>query len=191
MHNIEPYFRWRNYYVASEDERSPFYNREYSEFEYTNAIYDHLIHPQWDDIGSPTLFIKVLFADYNDGYTIIEMLGEWNDLLYNDIMTFKRDYIEPMMAEGLNKFILIGENVLNFHSSDDCYYEEWYDETDDEGGWIALVCFRDHVLKEMYSANLDQYFVSGGKLDEIDWRTYTPEAFCHKIDKYVTKRLGA
>ncbi len=118
------------------------------------------------------------------------MIGEWNDLLHNDIMTLKRDFLEPMMNEGLNKFILIGENVLNFHYSDDSYYEEWYDEASDEGGWMALINFRQHVLEEMSKANLDSYFVSGGKLDEIDWRTYRPESFCEKIEKYVMKRIG-
>jgi len=28
------------------------------------------------------------------------------------------------------QFILIGENVLNFHSSDDCYYEEWFQDVE-------------------------------------------------------------
>jgi len=190
MHTIEPYFRWRDRYIASEDPQSPFFGRQNSEFEYTHAIYNHLIHPQWDDIGSPTLFLKVIYADYDEGYAVVELIGEWNDLLYNDIMILKRDYLEPMSHEGLNKFILIGENVLNFHYSDDSYYEEWYDEVSDEGGWLALVNFRKHVLDEMAKANIDSYFVSGGKLDEMDWRTYTPENFCEKIEKYVMKRIG-
>lgn len=191
MHDIEPFYRWRSFYVASEDAKSPFFNRQYSEFEYTHAIYNYCIHPQWDDIGSSTLFLKVIYADYSDGYCVIEFIGEWNDLLHNDIMVMKRDFLELMMAEGLNKFILIGENVLNFHYSDDSYYEEWYEEVEDAGGWIAMVNFREHVLKEMYKANLDNYFVSGGKLDELEWRTYTPERFCERIEKYVLKRLGA
>ena len=45
MHAIEPHYNWRDYYIASEDERSPFYGRIYSEFEFTHAIYDHVIHP--------------------------------------------------------------------------------------------------------------------------------------------------
>ena len=77
MHSLEPFYRWRNFYIASEDPNSPFYERVYSEFEYTHAIYDHVIHPQWDSIGSPTLFIKVLYADYEEGHAIIEMIGEW------------------------------------------------------------------------------------------------------------------
>jgi hypothetical protein len=89
MHAIEPHFRWRDYYIASEDKRSPFYGRIYSEFEFTHAIYDHVIHPQWDEIESPTLYIKILYVDYDKGFATIEMIGEWNDLLYNDIMREK------------------------------------------------------------------------------------------------------
>lgn len=39
MQDLEPYYRWRDFYVTSEDELSPFYGREYSEFEYSNKIY--------------------------------------------------------------------------------------------------------------------------------------------------------
>ena len=77
------------------------------------------------------------------------MIGEWNDCLYNDIMTFKRNIIEHLMNEGINKFILIGESVLNFHESDDCYYEEWFDEIDD--GWIVAMNFQEHVISQFKS----------------------------------------
>ena len=184
---IEPFYGWRNYYIASEDPSSPFYGQEYSELEFNNTIYNFYIHPQWDSIDSPTLFIKILFAEYDDGYAIIEMIGEWNDAIENDIMTLKRDIIEPMMNEGINKFILIGENVLNFHYSDDCYYEEWFDEV--EEGWIALVNFHDHVIKEFEKINIDQYFVMGGELEEIEWRTYQPYQLFKKVQDLVDKRI--
>ena len=188
MQDIEPYYNWRHLYVASEDPRSPFYGREYSEFEYTNAIYNFVIHPQWDDIDSPTLYIKVLFVDYDQGYAIIELIGEWNDCINNDIMVLKRDIIEKIMEYGVNKFILIGENVLNFHYSDDCYYEEWFEEV--EEGWIAFLNFRDHVLKEFTQANIDYYVVSGGKLNDISWRTSSPAQLFEKVDAFVQKRLA-
>ena len=145
MHTIEPFYNWRHRYTAEEDERSPFFGREHSEFEFEHAVYDHVIHPQWDSIGSETLYIKVIFADYDEGYAVIELIGEWNDLLGNDIMFLKRDHIEPMMAQGISKFILIGENVLNFHASDDEYYSEWFEEAADADGWIARL--RDPVLR--------------------------------------------
>lgn len=189
MHDIEPYYNWRHLYIAAEDDRSPFYEREYSEFEFTHAIYNYLIHPQWDDIGSPTLFIKILYVDYDEGYAIIEMLGEWNDCINNDIMTLKRDIVERLMENNINKFILIGENVLNFHSSDDCYYEEWFEEVEDDG-WIAFLNFREHVLQEFRQQNIDYYTVSGGQLNTMPWRTYTPSQVYERVKGIVMKRLN-
>jgi hypothetical protein len=188
MHAIEPHYAWRHHYVAEEDERSPLYGREYSELYFTHAIYNYLIHPQWDEIGSPTLFIKVLFADYDEGYCIIEMIGEWNDCLHNDIMFLKRNIIEPMVEAGLNKFILIGENVLNFHSSDDCYYEEWFDELGD--GWIAAINFREFVIREFEQANIDYYIAFGKDLIDLSWRKFTPVQLCELIDRRMMKRLN-
>ena len=189
MHFIEPFYNWRGYYIASEDGNSPFYEREYSEFEFDKRIYNYLIHPQWDHFGSTTLFLKVLYSDYDAGYSIIEFIGEWNDAIENDIMVLKRDVIESMMNNGIHKFILIGENVLNFHSSDDCYYEEWFEEVED--GWIATINFHEHVVKEFIAANIDQYFVFGGELEEIEWRTYLPTNLFAKIESLVNKRIGS
>jgi len=188
MHSLEPYFAWRNQYCSEDDSRSPFFGREYSEFEFSDKIYDHYIHPQWDNIDSTTLFIKLLYTDYDEGYCIIEMIGEWNDTLYNDIMTFKRNIVDHLIDEGINKFILIGENILNFHSSDDSYYEEWFEDIED--GWIALLNFRDHVLADFADENLDQFFISGGKLNELAWRTSQPYQLYHKVEKMVFKRLS-
>lgn len=191
MHTIEPYYNWQNLYVASEDPNSPFAGREYSEFYFTDKIYNHYIHPQWDNMGSPTLFLKVLYAEYDDGYAVIEFIGEWNDCINNDIMFLKRDIIEPMMEQGISKFILIGENILNFHPSDDCYYSEWFDEVEDQGGWIALMNFREHVMEEISAANLDYFFLMGGSLTQMDWRTYRPIQLFQKVEQYALKRLGA
>ena len=188
MHFVEPYFNWRGDYVAAEDPLSPFFEREYSEFEFTNSIYDFYIHPQWDSIGSPTLFIKILMVDYDAAYAIIELIGEWNDAIENDIMILKRDVIDVLIQQGINQFILIGENVLNFHYSDDCYYEEWFDDV--EEGWIAMVNFHEHVVREFERINIDHYFVMGGELEDIEWRTYKPQHFYEKVETLVTKRLG-
>jgi hypothetical protein len=188
MHYVEPYYQWRDYYIASDDSLSPFYEREYSEFEFSQQIYNYLIHPQWDTIGSSTLFIKILCVDYDEGFAFIEMIGEWNDAIENDIMTLKRDIAEPMMQDGITKFILIGENVLNFHYSDDSYYEEWFDEVED--GWIALINFHEHVIRELKTIQLDQYMVTGGELDDFDWRTHDPQQCFKKIDKVVNRRLN-
>ena len=190
MHTIEPYYAWRNHYVASEDSRSPFFERIYNEMSYHMKIYDHYIHPQWDNIGSSTLFIKILWVDYEEESAIIELLGEWNDCLHNDIMRLKRDIVDCLQNEGICKFILIGENVLNFHYSDDSYYEEWFEEVTDRDGWIALLNFNQHVIDDMSTIHLDSYFVMGGELSEFGWRTYAPDQLVNRIRDCVENRLG-
>ena len=187
MHLVEPYYRWRSLYIASEDEASPFYGREYSEFEFQDTVYNFYIHPQWDSIGSSTLFIKILFIDYDASYAIIELMGEWNDAIENDVMTFKRDIIEELMKMGIDKYILIGENVLNFHSSDDCYYEEWVDEIDE--GWVAMLNFHEHVKIEFEDVGIDQYFLMGGELELLDWRTFKPNQLFAKVESIAKERL--
>ena len=188
MHEIEPYFQWRHLYMAEEDPRSIFFGRTYSEFEFSTTIYNYYIHPQWDHFGSNTLYIKILFADYQEGFAIIEMMGEWNDALYNDIMQLKREVLEILMQENINKFILIGENVLNFHASDDSYYEEWFQEV--EEGWIAMLNFRNHVVDEFRRERIDYYLNFGGQLDEVAWRTLGPRPLFALIDGVLGRRLS-
>lgn len=79
MHSIEPYDRWRGIYDAAEDEKSPFFGREYHEFEFVNQVYNYVIHPQWDEFGSETLYCKILFVDDRQQVAILEFIGEWND----------------------------------------------------------------------------------------------------------------
>jgi hypothetical protein len=188
MQDIEPYYKWRDLYRSEEDHLSPFHEREYSEFEYTNTIYNFAIHPQWDEFGSPTLYIKILFADYHNGFAIIEMIGEWNDAITNDIMYLKRDVAEQLIENGIDKFILIGENVLNFHSSDDCYYEEWFQEV--EEGWIVALNFQEHVLEEFRRSNIDYYLSFGGELDNMNWRKLSPMQLYTQVQHIMQHRLG-
>jgi len=188
MHQIEPFYNWRNLYVAAEDPKSPFYRRDYSEFEFTHAIYNYLIHPQWDDFGSSTLFVKILYADYQQGYCILELMGEWNDCLYNDIMFLKRNVIEPLMGNGITKFILIGENVLNFHYSDDSYYQEWHEELED--GWIVAINFRDFVIREFETCRINHYIAFGGHFTDIHWRIALPDQLLAAISALMALRLN-
>ena len=189
MHEIEPYYNWRDIYVSEDDKFSPFYGSEYSEFEYTNTIYNFFIHPQWDAFGSPTLYLKVLFADYDHHFVIIELIGEWNDAINNDIMFLKREVIDLFISHGITKFVLIGENVLNFHESDDCYYEEWYEDISDKGGWIALINFREHVLDEMRRVRLHHYMMFGDNFNDINWRIVKPFHFHHLIENRMMPQL--
>jgi len=185
MHNIEPNYTWRDVYAAEEDERSPFFQRRYSEFDYTQKLYNFYLHPQWDGFGSATLYAKILFVDYDEQCALIELIGEWNDTLYNDIMHLMRNVIEPLMKEGIVKFALFCENVLNFHSSDDDYYAEWAEEVHDQGGWIACINTRQHVMEEMQVARLEHYMHFGDEYSDLFWRTQKPLIVFQIIDAMV------
>ena len=186
LQDIEPYDNWRYLYTSEEDERSPFYGREYSEFEFSQTVYNYYTHPQWDEFGSTTLYIKVLMADYSSGYAIIEMLGEWNDAIYNDIMTLKRDVIDVLIREGITKFILIAENVLNFHSSDDSYYEEWREQLEEEGGWVVILNMPEQSQYDFKKARLTNYI---GLMDFPQWRTLKPEIVFQQVDNWMLRQL--
>lgn len=179
MQEIEPYYNWRHLYTAEEDERSPFYGRTYSEFEYSNTVYNYYIHPQWDEFGSRTLYLKVLFADYDFNFAIIEMIGEWNDAIENDIMQLKRELIDDMITQGISKFILITENVLNFHSSDTDYYDEWQGDIADKGGWIVAVNMPASTQYDFKQIHLDRYVTL---MEVPNWRTYQPLDFFNMVD---------
>jgi hypothetical protein len=186
MHDIEPFYNWRHIYTSEEDERSPFYQRQYSEFEFSQTVYNYYIHPQWDEFGSRTLYMKVLLADYEEQYAVLELLGEWNDAIENDIMTLKRDVIDKFEKEGIYKFILIAENVLNFHSGDRDYYEEWHEEVSDENGWVVCLNMPEATQHDFKKAKINYYV----ELMEIgNWRTYKPFHLFRKIDDEIEKRL--
>lgn len=185
MHDIEPYYNWRNHYAVEEDQRSPFYGRDYDQFYFTNKIYNYYIHPQWDEFGSDTLYLKVLFADYDEGFCIIELIGEWNDCLHNDIMFLKRKVLDVLMYHGIHKFVMIGENVLNYHFGDDDYYEEWYQDTMDSGGWILFLNLHQHVYDEMINGHLHRYVHLVPHLMNYEWRKQTPEHLYNTFDALV------
>jgi len=188
MHSLEPFYNWLHIYKSENDKRSPFFEREYSEVYFTNTIYGHYIHPQWDEFGSETLYLKILQADYTEGYVIIELLGEWNDCINNDIMFLKREIVDEFVTAGITKFILIGENILNFHASDDEYYEEWFQDVED--GWIAFVNFREHVLQEFSKFRIDYYVNYGGELDYLEWRKGNAHMMFTKVQNILSHRLG-
>lgn len=186
MHYIEPFYNWRHIYIAEEDVRSPFYGRKYSEFEYSQTVYNYYIHPQWDEFGSRTLYLKIIYVDYELHFAVIEMIGEWNDAIENDIMTLKRDIIDKLADEKITKFILITENVLNFHSGDKDYYEEWYDEVSDENGWIVAINMPEQTQYDFRKRKLNYYV----ELMEMpDWRVYKPYHLFVKIDGVLSRRL--
>lgn len=186
MHDIEPYYNWRHIYTAEEDEKSPFFGVEHSEFSFSNLVYNYYIHPQWDEFGSRTLYLKILFTDYDQGYVIIEMIGEWNDAIENDIMQFKREVAEPLMEHNVDKFILITENVFNFHSSDNLYYEEWEDEVNGTGGWIVVLNMLPHAQQELKTAKIQKHLLL---MDIPNWRVYKPHHLFQKIDNTIIPKI--
>ncbi len=187
MHQIEPYYSWLKYYNTAEDPNSPFDGKEYNFDLYSETIYGYYIDPHWDFMGSETLYIKILYADYDQGYIIIEFIGEWNDAINNDIMHFKRNIVDHFNGLGINKYLLIGENILNFHGSDDSYYEEWFEDMED--GWITGINFRDFVVEEMANYNVDSYINFGGELDIVNWRTLKPTVFFERINQIISRRI--
>lgn len=187
MHLLEPFYNWRHLYIAADDVNSPFHGQTYSETDCTHAVYNYLIHPQWDEFGSDTLYLKVLQCDYKLQYAVIELIGEWNDVLYNDIMFLYRNVIEVMLDKGIIHFILIGENILNFHADSDDYYQEWFDNIED--GWIVCLNFRDHLVTEFAGAHLDYYLGFGGKFAEFNWRALAPDDLFNAINELMMKRL--
>jgi hypothetical protein len=180
MHNIEPFYQWKELYEGAEDKNNPFYGEQYNEFQYTNKIYNYFIHPQWDKMESETLYLKILFVDYDDRFCIIELIGEWNDCINNDIMFLKRDIIDHFIKKGLNKYIILCDHVLNFHGSDDCYYEEWKDDVED--GAIYFINLLPHVYDEMKSMHIQNYVVFQKKNDQINWRKMNPMSLLEYLE---------
>ncbi|RMG78828.1 MAG: hypothetical protein D6714_17330 [Bacteroidetes bacterium] len=185
MHDLEPFYRWRDRYTAEEDELSPFFRRVYDEFYFTHKIYNYLIHPQWDFFGSETLYMKILFADYTHGFAIFEMLGEWNDCLQNDIMFLKRDVVDLMARRGIHKFIILCENVLNFHGSDELYYEEWWEDVCEEDGWVCFINLLEHVEEEMRATQIHHYVNLGGAFNDFNWRVLSPKGVFKAVEKML------
>ncbi|NND31884.1 MAG: hypothetical protein HKN76_04780 [Saprospiraceae bacterium] len=189
MHDIEPHHLWRDNYIASEDRRSPHFGRIYDEFTFSNRIYNYYIHPQWDEFGSATLYAKILYVDYEERTAIIELIGEWNDCLSNDVLFLKQNIADSLTREGISKFVLIMDHVLNFHGSDDCYYEEWYEDIMDNEGYIYMLNLQEHVFREMQKTGLDVYVRLDLSLQLPNWRAYSPKGLIGEIEAWSTPQV--
>ena len=115
-------------------------------------------------------------------------MQDWKKIFSNTQLAYATMVAGLLEEQGIDKFILIGENVLNFHSSDDSYYEEWFAELED--GWIAMVNFREHVLDEFKYCKADYYLNFGGDLDTLSWRKHTPIQLFKKVEDLISKRLN-
>ena len=88
-------------------------------------------------------------------------------------MFLKRELIDHLIDQGIYRYILINDNVLNFHGSDNCYYEEWYEDIRDDDGWICILNTLKHVDEEMSETQLGYYINFGEYYNDINWRTMT------------------
>lgn len=187
MHSIEPYFQWRHLYMAETDEKSPFFGRKYDEFEFHNSIYNYYIHPQWDYFGSPTLYLKLLYANYDRQFAIIELIGEWNDTLHNDIMFLKRHFADHLMEQGIYKFIMICDNVLNFHFADNLYLSEWCDDIVEEHGWISCINLLEHVFADFVEGDMQSFIHFNEEINELEWRKMKPEKVFDHLNNHISQ----
>jgi hypothetical protein len=91
------------------------------------------------------------------------------------------------MLQGIFKFIFIAENVLNFHSGDRDYYEEWYEELREQNGWAVCIKMPGQTQYDFHRARLDQYI---DLMDQPDWRIYKPFHLFRMVEAFEAKRLG-
>ena len=94
------------------------------------------------------------------------------------------------MDEGIYKFILICENVLNFHGSEDDYYQEWQEDVCDNQGWIILVNTLPHVQDEMYETRMHHCISFGQPYDDINWRPMKPSILFKVLNRLVEENAG-
>ncbi|MDX1906637.1 MAG: hypothetical protein SF053_06340 [Bacteroidia bacterium] len=172
LHDIEPFYGWLDLYSHETDTLSPFHEVEHSQFYYDRSVNQIPAHPLWDEIGSESLLVKILFADYEAGYAIIELFGEWNDLYDNDFKLLAENCLTWLVDNGINQFILICENVFHAYLERDDYYEAMQEELED--GWICILRARETVQVEMDAYGIMSYFYRSPILDELAWRRMRP-----------------
>lgn len=184
MHTIEPFYGWLHLYSQDQDANNPFHETVHSEFFYDRQIYEYLAHPQWDTIESESLLVKILYADYETGYAIIELIGEWNDLYEHDFRLLCVNCLTYLADAGVSRFILISENVFNVYLQDDDYYAAMTEELED--GWICLFRARPHVLDEFQRYGLGAYLYWNMEFDAVVWRKMMP----WNMYRLIQNRIG-
>jgi len=187
MFDIEPHYGWLHMYDPEKDKHSPFYGVEHNIFEFDRSVYNMPAHPLWEDIDSENLLLKILFADYAEGYAIIELMGEWNDLQFNDFKLMCRNCLELLFDYGINKFILICENVFHVYLESDEYYAAFQEDIGD--GWIFLLRGRAEVLAEFEHYGISAYVAWSLQLDALNWRKMKPEDLYAAVQAYYQRLL--
>lgn len=184
LYEVEPYYGWLPFYSHDKDPFSPYHKVEHNLFYLDRTMNNIPVHPLWDTIGSESLLVKILFADYQTGYAVVELFGEWNDLFENDYKLLAERCLTYLIDQGIQRFIFICENVFHIYLESDDYYEALQEEL--EGGWISLIRPRDRVLEEMQDYQIDHYFYHSPILDEVPWRKLKP----FQLYAMVEARMG-
>jgi hypothetical protein len=144
---------------------------------------------QWRYVNTTVKPTSKWWKFWKAEYETVNSYGEWNDTLHNDIMHLKRTVVDHFVDAGIKHFILVGENVLNFHGSfEDDYYAEWFEDVED--GWIAAMHFAPFVEQEWAKYKIDYYLNFGGNLQIPNWRTLKPEMIFFMVDKLLKRRLN-
>ena len=188
LHHIEPFYGWLNRYSHEADTRSPFHHVEHNLFYFDRSINRIPAHPLWDDIGSESLLVKILYADYGEGFAIIELFGEWNDLFENDFKLLAENCLTYLMDNGINKFILVCENVFHIYPDADDYYQALQEELGLEG-WMCTLRARENVWEEMLQYGIASYFYRSPILDEVPWRKIKPNQLFQLVEERMCKLL--
>ena len=85
-------------------------------------------------------------------------------------------------AEFVWKMILMGNSPYKPGDNHPPSIEEWYEDIREEGGWIAFINFRDHVLKEMKQVHLQNFVLCGEQFSDVNWRSVKPFHFHHLVE---------
>lgn len=181
LRDIEPFYGWQHLYQTEKDTLSPFYEVTHSEFYYDRFVNGIPMHPQWEDFGSESLLCKIIYANYKVGFAIIELVGEWNDLFENDYKLFAENCLTYLVDNGIDKIVLICENVFHIYLQDDDYYDAMQEEMGEEG-WICLLKPREEVVEEMTQYHILDYFFWSQILDEVNWRALNPLEILKRIE---------
>jgi hypothetical protein len=76
---------------------------------------------------------------------------------------------------------------LNFHSSDDSYYEDWKEQLEDDNGWVAILNMPQQSQYDFKKYRITNYI---NFYEMYEWRTYKPELIFQQIDNYILRQLS-
>jgi hypothetical protein len=114
------------------------------------------------------------------------MIGEWNDAIENDIMALKRDIIDVMMSNGINKFILIAEMCSIFTVATKTITRNGYEENEESGGWVVVLNMSEAAQYDFQRRQLNRFIEL---INLPDWRIYKPYHLFKKIESTLNNRL--